>query len=164
MARSKSKKAAPAVVVQQDAEFEAFTMEEALADSGQTMEDLKVEDAPAKQPRPVGTSNLASTMASRRSGYAVALAPNGKKTQNAGDEVAKLLLLVPFPALVTFGVAFLGGQAYEHLNPGHARMCIGNKVRAAYRKGDAHVIEWLNSFVTNPEEETRFTESEEEAA
>lgn len=154
MARSKSKKAAPAVVVQQDAEFEAFTMEEALADSGQTMEDLKVEDGPAaKQPRPVGTSNLASTMAGRRSGYAVALAPNGKKTQNAGDEVAKLLLLVPFPQLVTFGVAFLGGQAYEHLNPGHARMCIGNKVRAAYRKGDAHVIEWLNSFVPAVAEE-----------
>lgn len=159
MARKNSKKAAPAVEVANTEVFETVTLQEALEASGQTMEDLKVEDAPAKQPRAGGSSNLALTMAGRRKGYSVALAPNGKKTQNAGDDVAKLLLLVPFPALVAFGVSHLGGQAYEHLNPGHARMCIGNKVRAAHRKGDALVIEWLNSFVpANPEDETRFEE------
>jgi hypothetical protein len=152
MAR-KNKKAAPAAEVANTEVFETVTLEQALEASGQTMEDLMIEDAPAKQPRAGGSSNLALTMAGRRNGYSVALAPNGKKTQNAGDEVAKLLLLVPFPQLVAFGVAALGGQAYEHLNPGHARMCIGNKVRAAYRKGEVHVVEWLNSFVPKVEEE-----------
>lgn len=108
------------------------------AEEGKTVEEIKAElaapaaDAP-KPERPVGTSNLACTIRSHRQNYAVALHPNGKKTQNNGDAIAQALLRVPFAALQAFSATRFD-KAYDHLNPGHARMCIGNLIRGALKR------------------------------
>lgn len=124
-----------------------ITLAEALAEAGQTIEEVATPaaDAPApKAERQPGTSNLANTIRSHRANYTVALHPNGKKTQNNGDAVAQALLLVPLDELKAFS-ATRYGKSYDHLNPGHARMCIGNLIRGEYRKGDAAVIEWVSA-------------------
>lgn len=132
-----------------------ITLAEALAEAGQTMDELKpsaVEAAP-KPERPVGTSNLASTIRSHRSRYTVALHPNGKKTQNNGDYVAQALLSVPFDELVALSATRFG-KSFAHLNPGHARMCIGNLIRGAYRKAeDADLMKWVNDRLPKEGEE-----------
>lgn len=127
------------------------TLAEALAEQaeteGKTVEEVQAElKAPEpKAERPVGTSNLASTIRSHRANYTVALHPNGKKTQNNGDPVAQMLLAVPFAALVAFSATRFG-KAYDHLNPGHARMCIGNLIRGALKKEEGPaVMEWLEA-------------------
>lgn len=129
------------------------TLAEALAEAGQTIEDIATPaaDAPApKAERQPGMSNLANTIRSHRANYQIALHPNGKKTQNNGDAVAKALLLVPLADLKAFSAGRYG-KAYDHLNPGHARMCIGNLIRGEYRKGDAAVIEWVNARMPKAE-------------
>lgn len=123
------------------------TLAEALAEAGQTMAELKPSavEAMPKPERTVGTSNLATTIRNHRSHYAVALHPNGKKTQNNGDPVARMLLAVPFEALVAFSATRFG-KSYDHLNPGHARMCVGNLIRGALKKEEGPaVLEWLEA-------------------
>lgn len=130
------------------------TLAEALAEAGQTMDELKPSaiEAMPKPERAPGTSNLATTIRSHRSHYAVALHPNGKKTQNNGDAVARMLLAVPFEALVAFSATRFG-KAYNHLNPGHARMCIGNLIRGALKKEEGPaVLEWLEAQQPKQEE------------
>lgn len=118
------------------------TLAEALAESGETMEELRAPAEGEKPIRPVGNSNLATTIRGRRKGYAIALHPNGKKTQNNGDQIASLLLLIPLSKLQEFSAMRFEGKTYDHLNPGHARMCIGNLIRAAAKK-DESVLPWL---------------------
>lgn len=129
------------------------TFAEALAEQA-TEEGKEVEEVleelvttePAEEDKPVrpaGTSNLACTIRQHRKNYAPMLHPNGKKTQNNGDEVAILLLHVPLAALKNYGGMRFDGRRYDHLNDGHARMCIGNLIRAAFKKGEADVMEWL---------------------
>lgn len=119
------------------------TLEEALAESGETLEELTAPAADEAPVRPAGTSNLACTIRSHRKNYAPMLHPNGKKTQNNGDEVAVLLLSIPLDKLKAYSASRFDGKAYDHLNPGHARMCIGNNLRAAFKKGEVDVVEWL---------------------
>lgn len=125
-----------------------ITLAEALAESGETLEELTAVPAEADRPtREAGTSNLANTIRAHRARYQVALHPNGKKTQNNGDQVAALLLPISLPDLKAFSATTFGAS-YDHLNPGHARMCIGNKIRGAVKKGDEvamHVMGWLQS-------------------
>lgn len=101
--------------------------------------------AEAERPvRPVGTSNLACTIRQHRHRYVPALAPSGKKTANNGDRVARILLVTPLEELAIF-VATHFGKTYKHLNTGHERMCCGNIVRAAAKKGDVATLEWLDA-------------------
>lgn len=126
------------------AEEQTVTLAEALAESGETMEELKAESA--KRPafeRPIGMSNLASTIRSHRASYTTMLRGD-KKTQNNGDPVAQMLLPIPLEALKAFST-FRYSRSYDHLNPGHARMCIGNLIRADVKKGEAGVLEWLQA-------------------
>ena len=123
-----------------------MTLAEALEESGQTLEELTAAPAEAEKPtRPAGNSNLANTIRARRKSYQVMLHPNGKKTQNTGDEIAVLLLNIPLAALKDFSGLRFDGRRYDTLNPGHARMCIGNRIRAAVKNGDNGVMEWLHS-------------------
>lgn len=131
------------VAPKKKAKTEVVTLAEALAESGETLEELKAPPADESPVRPAGTSNLANTIRGRRKSYAVMLHPNGKKTQNAGDEVAILLLSIPLEKLKAFSAVRFDGRTYDHLNPGHARMCIGNLIRAAVKGGDTGVYEWL---------------------
>lgn len=119
------------------------TLAEALAESGQTMDELRAPEAAPAAERTIGTSNLANTIRGRRQNYVVALHPNGKKTQNAGDAVAQLLLNVTLDDLKAFSAARFEGKTYDHLNAGHARMCIGNLIRGALSNGDESVLQWM---------------------
>lgn len=124
------------------------TLEEALAESGETIEELIAPPAPPadeRPTRPAGTSNLANTIRAHRSKYTVALHPNGKKTQNNGDMVAQVLLFVPLTELKDFSAATFEGKRYDQLNPGHARMCIGNLIRGASKANNPVVVEWLEA-------------------
>lgn len=110
------------------------------AEDGKTVEEVKAElaapaaDAPKPERQP-GTSNLACTIRNHRQSYAVALHPNGKKTQNNGDAIAQTLLRVPFADLQAFAATRLG-RTYDQLNPGHQRMCIGNLIRGALKRAE----------------------------
>ena len=131
-----------------------LTLAEALAEAGQTMDELKPSaiEAMPKPERAPGTSNLATTIRSHRSHYAVALHPNGKKTQNNGDAVARVLLVVPFEELRAYSATSFG-KSYDQLNPGHARMCIGNLIRGAIKKAEGlDVANWLESKAPKQEE------------
>lgn len=131
-----------------------ITLAEALAESGQTMDELKAPavEAMPKPERQPGTSNLATTIRNRRQSYEVALHLNGKKTQNNGDTVARMLLAVPFETLVAFSATRFG-KTYEHLNPGHARMCIGNMIRGALKTEEGPAVtEWLEAQQPKQEE------------
>lgn len=120
------------------------TLAEALAEAGQTMDDLipPPEERPA---RTTGSSNLAITIRNHRNQYAVALAPNGKKTQNCGDAVAAALLRIPLAAMAEYVASKLPGARYDHLNPGHQRMCLGNRIRAWAKQNDQNTLIWLET-------------------
>lgn len=138
-----------------------ITLQEALAESGETIEDLTAPQPGDEAPtRPVGQSNLATTIRAHRARYTVALHPNGKKTQNNGDEVAALLLPIPLATLKAFS-AVTFGASYDHLNPGHARMCIGNRIRAAVKKGNEQVYGWL--IEQQPKQEAEEAAAEDQA-
>lgn len=131
-----------------------ITLAEALAESGQTMDELKASavEAMPKPERQPGTSNLATTIRNHRQSYEVALHPNGKKTQNNGDTVARMLLAVSFETLVAFSATRFG-KTYGHLNPGHARMCIGNMIRGALKTEEGPAVtEWLEAQQPKQEE------------
>lgn len=145
------------------------TFAEAIAEQadaeGKTEEEVKAEltaipPADERPVRPAGTSNLACTIRQHRKNYSPMLHPNGKKTQNNGDPVAILLLHVPLPTLKDFSGMRFDGRRYDHLNDGHARMCIGNLIRAAFLKGESDVHEWLMAQQPKVEEPAE----EEEAA
>ena len=134
-------------------EVETITFQQALEEAGQTIEELVAPAEEAKPERQPGTSNLACTIRKHRANYRVALHPNGKKTQNNGDVVAVLLLAVPLDALKAYSATRFGGRRYDHLNDGHARMCIGNNIRAEVKKGARDVLEWLEARQPKQEEE-----------
>ena len=126
----------------------AEVLAEQAAEDGVSVEEVVAELAAPETPpaadrptREAGMSNLAKTIRSHRNNYTVALHPNGKKTQNNGDTVAQLLLFVPFADLKAFAHGAFG-KTYDQLNPGHQRMCIGNLLRGALRKGDEKVVAW----------------------
>lgn len=112
------------------------TLAEALAESGESMDDLRTPPEAERPTRPVGNSNLANTIRTHRKNYAVMLRGD-KKTQNNGDAIAVLLLSIPLEKLKAFSATRFEGKTYDHLNPGHARMCIGNLIRGAAKKDEA---------------------------
>ena len=127
----------------------------------EVVEQLTAPPAPAERPtREAGMSNLATTIRAHRRNYSVALHPNGKKTQNNGDPVAQVLLFVPFVELKAFAHGAFG-KTYDQLNPGHARMCIGNLIRGAARKGEAGVVAWLEEQAKRVADATAKDEGEE---
>lgn len=124
-----------------------YTLQEALQEAGQTMADLTPppEESPLKAPKTSGSSNLATTIRNHRQQYTIALAPNGKKTQNCGDAVAAALLRIPLAAMAEYVAAKLPGARYDHLNPGHQRMCLGNRIRAWAKQNDQNTLVWLET-------------------
>jgi len=175
MARSKSKfaNAGPKTVMEDNFvapkrrrnSEERVTLQEALADSGETIEELKAPD-PADAPiqKEEGQSNLAQTIKQHRHKYVTMIGRNDKKTQNKGDYVAKALLLIPFEELMRFVYLRVPAGKYDKLNPGHQRMCAGNLVRAWWKKGDEPTLAWLAASLPADAELTDQTADEEEAA
>jgi hypothetical protein len=143
----KSRSAAPAPVAPAPVEHvePTSTPEEGDLDTSTPAE----ADKPTK---PVGTSNLATTIRAHRHNYQPALHPiSGKKTANNGDFVAGVLLLTPLAALELFCHGHFGKEYRTRgLNEGHIRMCCGNLVRAAFLKGDPKVVEWVQARAPKP--------------
>lgn len=89
--------------------------------------------------------NLSSTMKEYRSKYNKTTGHNGLPTMNNGDDLAEALLKLSPDQVVDLAEQVLGldsgelWQKYEHLNPGQRRMCSGNRIRAAIKKGDLTV-------------------------
>ena len=129
-------------------EAEIKTFAEVLAEAGQTIEDIKAEsealqaeEAPAEDEIHGDKSNLALTVRKYRDKYQKAVAPSGRKTQNNGDAVARALLRLSLEQVKAFCQAKMTGLEYDRLNPGHQRMCYGNRIRAWYKAGEQDVVE-----------------------
>lgn len=134
-------------------EEKVYTLAEALAESGETIEELTAPREEDKPTRPAGSSNLATTIRAHRGQYHVALAPNGKKTQNCGDAVAAALLRIPLASMKAFVGTKLPGLEYDRLNPGHQRMCYGNRIRAWAKQRDQDTLLWLETAQVPSDEE-----------
>lgn len=142
----------------------AEALAEQAAEEGKEVEEVleelvTTEPTEAEKPtRPAGNSNLACTIRQHRHRYSPMLHPNGKKTQNNGDVVAVALLHVPLKALKDYSGMRFDGRRYDHLNDGHARMCIGNLIRAAWNKGESDVMSWVIAQQPKVEEEAESAE------
>lgn len=142
----------------------AEALAEQAAEEGKEVEEVleelvTTEPTEAERPvRPAGNSNLACTIRQHRHRYNPMLHPNGKKTQNNGDVVAVALLYVPLAALKDYSGMRFDGRRYDHLNDGHARMCIGNLIRAAWNKGETDVMSWVMSQQPKDEPEAESAE------
>ena len=85
--------------------------------------------------------NLSSTMKKYRAKYTKATGYNGQPTVNNGDDLASVLLKLDPQEVVDLAERVLGfdtgelWEKYSHLNPGQKRMCSGNRIRAAIKKG-----------------------------
>lgn len=97
------------------------------------------------------SSKMAEALRKYRAGYKPAVAASGKKSLNNGDPVAIALeymdwmqVMALCSQLLLIEYAELEAR-YAHLNIGARRMNCGNRIRAAYKKGDARVVEWVNA-------------------
>ena len=138
-----------------------YSLEEALAEEGKTLDDIKQNSDSSNSPSsdspssnsPDGSDedstdeakphpSLAQAIKERRDRYQVHVV-NGKKSVNNGDAVALALAPLDPDQVVELAERLLfpdepsGSLAarYSHLNPGQRRMNAGNRIRAAVKKG-----------------------------
>lgn len=99
------------------------------------------EETEMATPEPTKTrSNLAATISRYRPGYKPMAVEGKRKTQNNGDAIAVALLGVSLDKLKAFSALRFDGKRYDHLNDGHARMCIGNNIRQFWKQ-DASILD-----------------------
>lgn len=98
-----------------------------------------VETTPTPEPTKT-RSNLAATISRYRPGYKPMAVEGKRKTQNNGDAIAVALLGVSLDKLKAFSALRFDGKRYDHLNDGHARMCIGNNIRQFWKQ-DASILD-----------------------
>ena len=85
--------------------------------------------------------SLSNTMKKYRKKYTKTTTYNGLPTVNNGDDVAEALAKLAPNEVVDLAERVLGlsdgelWEKYSHLNPGQQRMCSGNRIRAAVKKG-----------------------------
>lgn len=94
--------------------------------------------------------NMSNTLAKYRVGYVPSVANSGKKSLHCGDAVADALEYKALEDLYLIAGEILEGWTaetlkakYERLNIGAQRMNVGNRIRAAYKRGDAAVVQWV---------------------
>jgi hypothetical protein len=98
---------------------------------------------------------MAKVLAAYRAGYTPSVAASGKKSLHNGDPVAYALEYRELENLYHTAASLLGftyeelKARYAHLNPGQQRMNLGNRIRAAYRRGDDVVVTWVNNQFGN---------------
>lgn len=112
------------------------------------MDEIAAED---EAPEDEGESKMSGTLAKYRPRYVPTVAASGKKSLHTGDAVSLALEYRDWEAvmaicadLLELDLAELQAK-YAHLNKGARRMNCGNRIRAAYKKGDAKVVEWVNA-------------------
>lgn len=97
-----------------------------------------------------GARNMSSTLRKYRERYVPTVANSGKKSLHCGDSVAEALEYLALEDLYEIAGQILEGwtaetlrERYKHLNIGSQRMNIGNRIRAAYKRGDEAVVQWV---------------------
>lgn len=98
----------------------------------------------------VSASKMAEQLKKYRERYVLSVAKSGKKSLNNGDPVARALeymdwqeVMATCCMLLVLDYAELEAK-YAHLNVGARRMNCGNRIRAAYKKGDANTVAWVD--------------------
>lgn len=94
---------------------------------------------------------MAKVLAKYRTKYVASVAASGKKSLHNGDPVAKALeyrelewLYAATAGVLQLEVSELKAR-YAHLNLGSQRMNLGNRIRAAYKRGDEAVVVWVHA-------------------
>jgi len=86
--------------------------------------------------------NMSETLQKYRKNYKASHSATGRASLNVGDLVAKGLEGKTPEQVVALAEKLLGLKAgelwskYERLNPGQQRMNAGNRIRAAFKRGD----------------------------
>lgn len=94
---------------------------------------------------------MAKVLAKYRMRYVPSVAASGKKSLHNGDPVAQALEYRDLENLYNLASMLLAMDyselkaRYAHLNLGSQRMNLGNRIRAAYRRGDEVVLNWVTS-------------------
>lgn len=97
------------------------------------------------------TSKMAGTLAKYRTRYVPTVAASGKKSLHTGDAVSMALEYREWDEVTRICAELLGLDysellmKYAHLNKGARRMNCGNRIRAAFKKGDATVVAWVQA-------------------
>lgn len=94
---------------------------------------------------------MAGILAKYRARYVPSVAASGKKSLHAGDTVAKALEYTELDYVYGVAADLLSipledlKSKYEHLNLGSQRMNLGNRLRAAYKRGEESVVKWADA-------------------
>ncbi len=97
----------------------------------------------------VTASKMTEQLKKYRERYMLSIAKSGKKSLNNGDPVARALEYLDWQEVMAVAsqlllIEYVVLEAkYAHLNLGARRMNCGNRIRAAYKKGDARVVAWV---------------------
>lgn len=95
-------------------------------------------------------SKMAEQLKKYRERYTLCVAKSGKKSLNNGDPVAQALEYMDWQEVMGTCCMLLSldyselEAKYAHLNVGARRMNCGNRIRAAYKKGNAAVVAWVD--------------------
>jgi hypothetical protein len=95
-------------------------------------------------------SKMAKQLSKYRETYVVGIAPSGRKSLHNGSVIALMLEGCTLDEVYTQTRVLLGEDftgRYAHLNQGSQRMNLGNRLRAAHKKGDNVLLNsWVESF------------------
>lgn len=109
------------------------------------LEVIELEDDELEDDENLG--KMSKILAKARSRYVATKTPKGRTSATCGDSVSKLMQGMDLDQALNFAEECLGlGQGalhekYDGLNPGHARMNAGNRVRGAINRGDITIEE-----------------------
>jgi len=118
-----------------------------------TIGKLRAKDIYALE-EPTGENNMSNTLRKYRTGYTPSVSVSGAKSLHCGDAVAEALEYKELDALYALvGMLLEGWDAetlaakYSHLNRGQQRMNLGNRLRAAYKRGEETVVQWVEDHL-----------------
>ncbi len=86
--------------------------------------------------------SMGEILAKYRVGYVVSITPQGRKSRSNGDELAQTLetyepaQIIPAAEILLEIETGVLVEKYTGMNQGQARMNVGNRLRAAVRRGD----------------------------
>lgn len=95
-------------------------------------------------------SKMGEQLKKYRTKYVPSVAASGKKSLHNGDGVAEALEYKSLDEVYATAGKLLEGwdetklrAKYEHLNIGSQRMNLGNRLRAAYKRGEEATVTWV---------------------
>lgn len=101
-----------------------------------------------------GSRDMSGTLRKYRERYVPTVANSGKKSLHCGDSVAEALEYQALEDLYEIAGQILEGwtaetlwERYKHLNIGSQRMNVGNRIRAAYKRGEDAAVQWVEDHL-----------------